>query len=179
MQATIFNTIASRIKAKMPEIRQIEIYNDQYNNIEDEAYPVFPPAAFIEFEDIEWSNLGELVQQAIVTVNIHIVTEHIAPFKMNENSADVLAYAQSVTNLSGKLHQALHGFVPITPLSPAQPIGISMFKRISTSQVQAPPTLHVWKTRFAFEVVDASAQRQYTTDNVDELNFVVQKKTGV
>ena len=159
MNSFLFKTIAAQIAAKMPEVKQIEIYNGQYDNPDAEANPIFPPAMFIEFGDVQWENLGQLVQQAIVPLRIHAVAQHIPPFAMDKKPTAIAAYSQAVGSLSRKLYQALHGF---NPVDDASGFTAGLLTRTNNNTLsEAPPTLHVTVTTFHVLITDASAAPQY------------------
>lgn len=159
MNSFLFKTIAAQLATKMPEVKQIEIYSGQYYNPDAEANPIFPPAMFVEFGEMQWENLGQLVQQAIVPVRIHAVAQHIPPFAMDKKPTAIAAYSQAVGSITRKLHQALHGF---NPVDAASGFTAGLLTRISTSTLSdAPPTLHVTVTTFHVLITDASATPQY------------------
>lgn len=60
--------------------RHIDLWNQNVEFIEQETFDV--PAVFIEFMPIQWKTLGQGVQQAELTVRLHIVTRWVAPTNM-------------------------------------------------------------------------------------------------
>lgn len=160
MNTFLFKTIAARLAARMPEVKQIELYSGQYQNPDAEANPIFPPAIFIEYGDAAWENLGQLVQQATVPVLIHTVVQHLPPFGMDKKPTAITAYSQAVGSITRKLHQALHGF---NPKDATSPFIAGLLTRIRTTTLtNAPPTLHVTITEFHVVITDASASPLYT-----------------
>jgi len=157
MEATLFKHLAQRIAATMPDVKQVELYTGQYLYPATDANPVFPPAIFVEFGEIMWDDLGERSQQAIVPVRLHVVTQHLPPFGMDRKPAAIAAYAEAVTKVSTRLHQALHGYTPASEHA----FAFNTITRRRSARAEAPPTLHVTISEFALLVNDASAEIQY------------------
>ncbi|MCQ2351280.1 MAG: hypothetical protein MJ003_04825 [Paludibacteraceae bacterium] len=79
MRATIFNTIKDALESIKDSnnecvIKHIDLFNNQLTYIETEQ-PFNTPAVFIEFQPIEWSEQLHRVREAVVRVNLHVVTD--------------------------------------------------------------------------------------------------------
>ncbi len=71
--------------------RHIDLWNQNVEFIEQETFDF--PAVFIEFMPIQWKTLGQGVQQAELTVRLHIVTRWVAPTDMRSIAFnDAVAY---------------------------------------------------------------------------------------
>lgn len=169
MDIFLFKQISSQIAAKVPEIRQIELFAGQYNATDNEAGLVFPPAVFIEFGEINWEDLGEYVQMGALPVRIHAVTQHIVPFNLDKKPAAMVKYSEKVDELSRKLYAALHGFCPGSEGN----ITTQMLTRIRSTGIEfPPPTLHIKITEYLLEVVDKAAMPVYSKP-ADEPKIVI------
>ena len=56
-----------------PIFKHCDLWNRQVEFLEQET-PFQTPAVFVEFTNIEWRTLGQHVQEADLTVRLHIVT---------------------------------------------------------------------------------------------------------
>lgn len=57
----------------VPAVRTYDLWNEQVDFIEEEE-PFDMPAVFLEFMPYKWTTLSGAVQQAAVTVRLHVVT---------------------------------------------------------------------------------------------------------
>ena len=67
-----FLAIVNQIKAKVPEIKTIDLYNAQYLK-QAEELPFTTPAVFIEFGELPWLNQGDGTQEcpdAVLTLHV-------------------------------------------------------------------------------------------------------------
>lgn len=76
MRKTIFLTIATQIKEKVPGITYIDLWNEHLTTIQAEtAWPV--PSVFIEFGQYSVKQLANHVCTADIPVSLHIITRAI------------------------------------------------------------------------------------------------------
>ena len=78
MRTFIYQSLTERLKTwkgddGAPVIKTVDLWNEQVEFIEQEA-PFATPAVFVEFLPVQWTTLGGPVQQADLTVRLHIVT---------------------------------------------------------------------------------------------------------
>lgn len=78
MRSFIYTSLMERLKqlkdeAGQPAVKHYDLWNEQVEFIEQEA-PFATPAVFVEFRPVQWTTLGGQVQQADLTVRLHIVT---------------------------------------------------------------------------------------------------------
>lgn len=77
MRKIIYLAIARKLKASVPGVRYISLWNENTTNLERESsYGL--PAVFIEFEPVRWEQRAEGVKCATIHVRLHIVTETLA-----------------------------------------------------------------------------------------------------
>lgn len=79
MRKIIYQTISNALLAildenQQPVISHVDLFNNQLLYAEEEQ-PFNTPAVFIEFRDIVWNVLPRGRREALVTVNLHVVTD--------------------------------------------------------------------------------------------------------
>lgn len=78
MRSFIYTSLMERLKqlkdeAGEPALKHYDLWNEQVEFIEQEE-PFAVPAVFVEFRPVQWATLGGEVQQADLTLRLHIVT---------------------------------------------------------------------------------------------------------
>lgn len=104
MIAQIFKTLQYFITERIPEIKYVSLYNNQFNQpLDNRAIPT--PAILIEILPINFDNMLKGVQYSKVDINIHFGTEIYSGFdrddKMQDSSFEHL-------NLLDKVYIALN-----------------------------------------------------------------------
>lgn len=79
MRKIIYQTIKNALlsildKNQQPVINHVSLWNNQLLYAEEEQ-PFNTPAVFIEFRDIPWNILPHGRREALVTINLHVVTD--------------------------------------------------------------------------------------------------------
>lgn len=91
-----------------PIFKHCDLWNRQVEFMEQET-PFETPAVFVEFTNIEWRTLGQHVQDADLTVRLHIVTPWYANTASNVIDSDVRATALAYLDIPTVLFRQLHG----------------------------------------------------------------------
>ena len=104
MRKIIYQTISNALLAildenQQPVISHVDLFNNQLLYAEEEQ-PFNTPAVFIEFRDIVWNVLPHGRREAVVTVNLHVVTD-----SRLGNWSD----AVEVFDLLDQINAAIHG----------------------------------------------------------------------
>ncbi len=104
MRKIIYQTISNALLAildenQQPIISHVDLFNNQLLYAEEEQ-PFNTPAVFIEFRDIVWNVLPRGRREAVVTVNLHVVTD-----SRLGNWSD----AVEVFDLLDQINAAIHG----------------------------------------------------------------------
>ena len=87
MIASIFKTFQYFITDRLPEIKYVTLYNNQFNNSDsNRALPM--PSVLIEILPINFDNMLLNVQYAKVDINIHLGTEIYNGFDRNDKMQD-------------------------------------------------------------------------------------------
>ena len=154
MITTLLKSIADHVATHLPNIKQVALYNEQWNYTEEEL-PVIPPAIYVEFGEIEWDDLGQKNQVGRLTINLHLVTEHLMPEIDTHNSSLLNQYDVAIMQNLHQLFLAFHGWQPQD--SEGNPLGQTWVRRRTYRQPR-PNSLHVWVTSFETLVYDNTAQ---------------------
>jgi len=87
MIGQIFSTLQYFITERIPEVKYISLYNNQFGNYEDNRQFDLP-AVLIEILPINFDNLLNQVQYSEIQVNLHIGTEIYNGFDRNDKMQD-------------------------------------------------------------------------------------------
>lgn len=79
MRKIIYNTIQNALLAILdgqgqPLVRHVDLFNNQLAYAQEEQ-PFYTPAVFVEFPDISWQHLDLGIREAVISVNLHVVTD--------------------------------------------------------------------------------------------------------
>lgn len=73
MRKNILKAIAGRLSRQVPEVKFIDLWNDQLSVLPTGAsWPL--PAVFVEFEQIDWHQMANHARTADIGVQLHVVT---------------------------------------------------------------------------------------------------------
>ena len=99
MYKDYLTAIQQRINDRLPEVKHVAFYNEEYQHF-DEARPPKLPAVYVEFDNpVSWQTAGNGLQVAPDTsIRLHLVM-----FDLDDHPDKLFTLAQ-------KLHQAMHGF---------------------------------------------------------------------
>jgi hypothetical protein len=89
-----------------PLFRHFDLWNRQVEYMELET-PFACPAVFVEFSPVQWRTLGNRVQDATLTVRLHIVTEWYAGTAANSPTEE---QALAFLDISDRTVAAMQGF---------------------------------------------------------------------
>lgn len=108
MRKQIFQAIAQRITERVDNVKFIDLWNNNVTALAGGA--VWPtPAIFVEFEEIEWGQLGNAARAADVGVRLHIVTRAVLTNGHTDKRQDeALAYLDLIDHVNAAM-QGLGG----------------------------------------------------------------------
>lgn len=154
MFAPFYKLLSKRLRDKMPELKQIALFMNQYNLTEEEL-PLFPPCCFIEFGEIPWRDTGLHIQEGDAEISFHLVMDFVLPTdNFDLEGFNALEYDTKVLDLMQKLHLALQGW----DLKDQQGrIYTGAFTRSGTRPEPDAGGLSVWVVTYRCNVVDNSA----------------------
>jgi len=87
MVSFIYKSLQYFITQRIPEIKYISLYNNQFNNSQTNR-PIPYPAVLIEILPITFQNLANQMQYAEVNINLHFGTEIYNGFDRNDAMQD-------------------------------------------------------------------------------------------
>ncbi|HSW64963.1 MAG TPA: hypothetical protein VLH56_16875 [Dissulfurispiraceae bacterium] len=166
MFAVLYHHLSQHLADKVPQLRQIELYNGQYLNTEDEL-PMALPACFIEFESVQWRDTGLHTQEGTFFIAFHLVCQHLLPTDGFHTGSYNAAQYRQVLELAQALHLALHGFVI---RDDGGLIHTTELRRTTTRPDANADSLHVWVTTYQANVIDNTANR-----DVNRQPFIIPK----
>lgn len=108
MRKQIYKAICARIAEKLPEIKHINLWNNNLAYLTGGA--LFPrPAVFVEFETIDWQQSLKRVRQADIGVRLHIITDAVLSYGSTDPKEDnALEFFDLIDRLNAAL-QNLNG----------------------------------------------------------------------
>lgn len=72
----VYQAIRSRIESELTAIKWVRIWNNQLQNLEDgQQIPFLFPAVFVEFLDVQYTQLGGGIQNGLCRLRLHILDE--------------------------------------------------------------------------------------------------------
>lgn len=153
MRKIIYLVISNLLHAltdenEQPLINHVSLWNNQLLYAEEEQ-PFNTPAVFIEFRDIPWSILPHGRREALVTVNLHVVTD---------SRLGHWSDAVEVFDLLDKINAALHGTTYIDVKGNAMDALTCVSSSTDSSFDELQDNIEVYSTH----VTDASAVRPVT-----------------
>ena len=103
MRKRIIMAIADRIREQVPEIKYIDVFNEQIANATG-GIPFPLPAVLIEFEEITYKQLSNHCTTADVPLRLHIVTRTVQANGSNARTFEAsLAYFDTIDKVNKAL----------------------------------------------------------------------------
>ena len=108
MRKAIYKAVSQRLKEAKLGIQYISLWNRNTEQLtKQKAFRL--PAVFVEFEPIEWSQLGKGARSADLRVRLHIVTETLGtPENGGKYQDKALEHLELIESISGTI-QGLAG----------------------------------------------------------------------
>lgn len=101
-----YSAIKRRLTTQVPALKIVDWFMQQYTEKEGEPWLWQTPAAFIEFQELEWETLRGGLQRAEMNFAIHLVTE-----SFGDSDAKLYdAYAVDHFALAATIHQKMMNF---------------------------------------------------------------------
>lgn len=101
MKAKLYKAIKERIEEKCPEIKHINLWNEQMLDLPNQI--IFStPAIFIEFIDIEWKQNAMGVRRADQMIRLHIIDRYIPTEGLHE-ALKPFAYLDTIDKVNDAL----------------------------------------------------------------------------
>lgn len=159
MIKTLYAQIADRLAAQIPELQWIDLEQGQLENL-DQEYAIPFPAAFVDFDEAQWNDIGGDIQRGEIIIRVTLVAEVLEDsYQVSTQRAAALAKLE----LTSKVHQALHHW---------QGTGFSKLAR--SSQRRERSVFPLWAHSLAYRVLVTEA----LTDNGTEATAELEVKCG-
>ncbi len=103
----LYLALVERLKTQVSELVTIDLFNNQFQNMMENQV-IFFPCVLIEFEQIDFKNRTENIQEADVRLKFHLAQNIIGldTYEGSENITNALA----IFDLKDKVNQALMTF---------------------------------------------------------------------
>lgn len=161
MKKLLFEEIKNRLIDRVPELKTIGLFNNQFST-EKKINPFVYPAAFIEFESFDWKQQGRGIQIGNAAVKIHVGFE---TYKTNISST-IPAFPEDdlFFDLIAKIHVALNGFDNecFTPLI-----------RMNEQQDADHDNVLVWATTYGTQITDDGAETRFAKPMINLIPDVI------
>lgn len=108
MRKQIFTAICKRLAEKIPELRFIDIWNNNVTLLNGGAtWPL--PAVFVEFETIEWRQQNNAARRGEVAIRLHIITRAVTTHGHTDSKqTEALAFFDLIDRVNAAM-QGLRG----------------------------------------------------------------------
>jgi len=103
---TIYRSIVKQLTNEVGDLKWIDLDGGQLE-FPDESYPVQFPAAFIDFENIQYQTLQRGMQQGVATITVRVAFDIYEGF---HGTAPDLKQAGDRLKLLNEVYRALHRF---------------------------------------------------------------------
>lgn len=153
MRKIIYQVISNLLLALTDEneqqlINHVSLWNNQLLYAEEEQ-PFNTPAVFIEFRDIPWSILPHGRREALVTINLHVVTD---------SRLGRWSEAVEVFGLLDQINAALHGLKYADEHGNAMDALTCLSSSTDSNFDELQDNIEVYSTH----ITDTSPMRRYT-----------------
>jgi len=147
MKKELFEAIKARLVARVPAIKTIALFNDQFNN-EQKNNPFKYPVCLIEFDSFDWKSQSRGIQVGTLNVRFHLGVE---TYKTNLSSGRTdQPNDLEFFDLIAAVHVAVNMFDAyfFTPLL-----------RVSETQDTNHDNILVWVAEYKTQITDDNAEK--------------------
>jgi predicted histidine transporter YuiF (NhaC family) len=173
MIVEFYRIIKQRLQ-EITQLKEIDWYYEQEQQDEENTLYV-DSGAYIEFEAVEWAQMGQNMQRATLAFNVHLVNENLY-----DNDERVLNADINHMGINALVFQKLQGFAAFLSALPefASLVNTSQDLRV-INEIVRTNTIHDHKLsnlmvtvqRFQCTVFDVSATPQYVQTTINNLNL--------
>lgn len=169
----IYAALKLRLAEEVPDLKEIDWYLGQYDETDPDIQNWYTsPAAYLEWDPIQWASIGMYAQAADATLNVHIVNA-----TLYDNDQRILDAANNHFGLEREVFRALHGWrVRLIDLEPAAPPELMLCETLVRRETIPDHSLRrslVSIQRFTTRIYDYSAVPEYE-QIVAQLNLTAQ-----
>lgn len=155
----LYNEIAQRIAAKIPEIAWVDLWHEQVSYLTEEL-PFPTPAVFIGFSTNTCDDLSSLIQQCDIQVDFYLFFETFSDtYQGAYNQTSAINFLRLLT----KLHTTFHG---------QSGDHYHSMRRIDMRREDSGGAGNLYRISFNCNVEDASAQKEYDKTEVNQVVII-------
>lgn len=171
MLKNYYKLLVQHLHTNMGELKQIALFNNQYNQTELEL-PVFCPAVFIEFADVPWKTTGLHTQEGTATLTFHLAMDYLMTTHHDAPLQNQLQFDSQVLDTVQKLDEVLQGWHAKQVIDGEPAILSTELVRTSTEQDTGADGLHIWRMSYSCELIDNTLNRDRNLEPfiIDSLN---------
>ncbi len=147
-----YKDLCAIIKAKLPEVKHIDLYYGQDQVVDQDGnwVPFRAPAIFLQFEAAQVNDLGDNTQQLLMDITMYLCMETVQD--TNHGSAGQRRALEFVGMLR-KMHMVMHG---------AEGDHFSPLSRVALAKkADAPPYMYMYGQTYRCVLLDNSTSKQY------------------
>lgn len=155
----LYNEIAQRITAKIPEVLWVDLWHEQISFLTEEL-PFPTPAVFIGFTTNNCDDLSLLIQQCDMQVDLYLFFETFSDtYQGAYNQSSAITFLRLLT----KLHTCFHG---------VSGTNYQTMRRVDMRREDSGGAGNLYRISFNFNATDASAQKEYDETEVNEIAII-------
>lgn len=155
----MYTEIAEKIQHFLPKIEFIDLWHEQVSYLTEEL-PFPTPAVFIDFNTIDTEDMGELVQQLEVQIDMRLFYETFSDtYKGAVMQQEALSFLDSLT----ELHALFHG---------KSGTSYSEMRRVYTGREESGGAGNLYRISFQCKAADYSAKELYTDGEFSGIDIV-------
>ncbi|MCT4644360.1 MAG: hypothetical protein N4A74_05175 [Carboxylicivirga sp.] len=154
----LYNEIAQRITDNIPEIEWVDLWHEQVSYLTEEL-PFPTPAVFIGFNTNACNDLGTLVQECDLQVDMYFFFETFGDtYQGSYNQSSATEYLRLLT----KLHTCFHG---------VSGDFFQTMRRVDMRREDSGGSGNLYRISFNCNVEDASAQAEFNQNTVNDVTI--------
>lgn len=164
---TVYAEICDQLKAQVTALKWIDLEAGQLDEPTKNFVPAYP-AAFIDFENIDWDDAGEKMQDGLFSIAVRVafrIYEQTHGNDPGNPSFDARANAMTKLQLINTIHAALQGF--------SDGATFNAMSRYNTTTERRDDGLKVITMKYRCEGRDKSAMKTYTMHTATKLNVIL------
>lgn len=152
----LYQELATKITDKLTDIKWVDLWHEQVSYLTDELpFPV--PAIFLSFNTVACNDKGLRIQDCDIQVDMYLFYETFSDtYQGSYNKTSALEYLRILTDLHALFH-ATSG------------INYSEMRRVDMKREESGDAGNLYRTSFACNVEDASAEVIHKQQMVNEI----------
>jgi len=172
MFSYIYQFLVYLINSEMPDIKHIDLYNNQYDNL-DESDPIPYPSILIEIEPLDIYQHTQKLQKLDIRINLYLATEFMTGIRANDSQYNKsLEHLLLLDRVFKYIENKCNNDIPDDIKSTQFEIGT--LHRNGIELIKGYNSVKITKTSFICKFADASAYPVYTTTNLTDIETTIE-----